>query len=631
MALGGNEKEYAESMEYWKKQSQGAQKIILRSLAENEWQIDEIIPRWGDWLEHVPLSFLKMEHKRLELTPKCTEEHLEEEIDATPLKNTLEKLSEQCAIGEAFAELVDNIFDNFERKGKPSGQESIQITFYFSSDNEDGFSEIILKENSGGVAREELIPLVRLGDSAVAESTSIGAWGQGSKIACFVIADSIDIFTYHSGDTPICIRFPNGWLKKSSPYYRTWDVKVYRAEDMEEGTTIFKFQNLKTRAQKADLDEIARYLGRIYSFRLESYAEEGIDVKVTLEDLLGDRVIQITPSFTLKTLEERHEFLWMPDYSPVQIEHSLRSSDQYGREIEVDLIMVVGILRHGSRDLGGVYMYGNDRLFTPNPIQDGIIGIGVQVPGKRSRIRKYGPPLYRLVALLFFKCKPGQAEFIPWAAPLKNRYNPNNIFHDEILNIVYHVIFPYSQICEGVIETQLDFFSSKWLSMDASARLEKLRRYFQEVEDDFLRSVAETHSFDNDLDQIPHYGFESIKASTNLPFGLNKASKIKDFLKKVNDNSFDLEPKDFLIGFFSKSINEVFESTNFGLTEAPDPAHLNYDFIAKRVTEASAVFETATLSLSIDNKEKLLKKLGLPDDTSATEIAKVLISKELGE
>lgn len=428
MPLFDDTAEVANALQNWSALNDQARLAILQALEDHNWSRDFLREQYGRIYEAIPMTTLKTEYRRLSLTPSRSEAQLQNKINATPLKNTLQRLSEQSSVKEAIAELIDNVFDNFDRKRSQTNRTSLNVGIYFmQSTGQVGFNEIIFRENSGGANNDDLVPLVRLGDSVTTGAATIGAWGQGSKIACFSLASDIEIFTKTLDQPAACVYFPKGWLEKGNPLYDSWDVNIYHADKVADGETIFRFRQLRDHARNADIPGIKEYLEKVYSYKLSALRDKGLNVSIVLEDLAADIRYTVEPSFTLSELEHKIGFVWLPDYAPVKVTHELEYPDPLDSTVTRKLRVAVtaGLLQRSEATLGGVYMFGNDRLFTPEPEQGDNVAIGVMVQGRRAKVRKYGPPIYRLIAFIQFECEDGQSEMIPWAAPLKNRYNRN--------------------------------------------------------------------------------------------------------------------------------------------------------------------------------------------------------------
>jgi hypothetical protein len=190
-----------------------------------------------------------------EKTPERQKSH---EISAIPAKDILKNKARVCPPLSAICEIMDNVFDNYDENGS---RHDLAISFLIKTP---GTGEISVAENSGGVSKAKLEPLVRLGVTYHANAKSIGTWGEGFKVAAFSLGSRVEVFSHFPGETPIVVSFGDDWLNSSD-----WNVPVYLAgsESPASGSTIFKIQNL---SRKIDWSDIMRELSVVYSAQVAS-------------------------------------------------------------------------------------------------------------------------------------------------------------------------------------------------------------------------------------------------------------------------------------------------------------------------------------------------------------------------
>jgi len=80
------------------------------------------------------------------------------DLTAVPAKQILRNKANVCPPLSAICEIIDNVFDNFDENRK-RGNLTICVAVSTASPN----SFVRITENSGGVRREKLEPLVRSG------------------------------------------------------------------------------------------------------------------------------------------------------------------------------------------------------------------------------------------------------------------------------------------------------------------------------------------------------------------------------------------------------------------------------------------------------------------------------------
>src|SRR5712692_1606822 len=94
-----------------------------------------------------------------------------DEQEASPTKYVILNKAFQLNIREALAEILDNVFDSYQRN-KPE-RLTVDIIAYQPTDAASG--EILITETSGGIERQRIVPLIQLGFSERSVK-GIGAW-----------------------------------------------------------------------------------------------------------------------------------------------------------------------------------------------------------------------------------------------------------------------------------------------------------------------------------------------------------------------------------------------------------------------------------------------------------------------
>ena len=167
---------------------------------------------------------------------------------ASPTKHVILNKARQLKVPEALAEILDNIFDNFERNPYSPRRLEVEITAYPPIEDA-APGEIVICENSGGIPSERLVPLVQLGASNES-SASIGAWGEGFKMAIFALGQEIEVFTTYPKEQSTGIFFPKGWLDRNHRLWTQWKVEFFDIgrNAPPEGTTIVRINHQTQRA-----------------------------------------------------------------------------------------------------------------------------------------------------------------------------------------------------------------------------------------------------------------------------------------------------------------------------------------------------------------------------------------------
>lgn len=119
-------------------------------------------------------------------------------VDFSPDKGDIyTAIKADVDVEEAFLELGDNVIDNWERVSNKTDPLKMEI---FRRTTDDGEEEVVVRDNSGGVERDELDMLFGLGKSAKDDiDGSVGAYGVGMKKAILRLGDEATVATRHKG------------------------------------------------------------------------------------------------------------------------------------------------------------------------------------------------------------------------------------------------------------------------------------------------------------------------------------------------------------------------------------------------------------------------------------------------
>lgn len=174
-------------------------------------------------------------------------------IDSTPEKRLFWSIVNDYDIQTALTELIDNCIDTWNGTDR-SGVLQVELELDFERQN------ILLRDNAGGVPREELRLLVTPGGSKNdPDGQSIGIFGVGSKRAVVAIAETIAIKTRAgSGDTHQ-IDIDRDWLASDS-----WELPAYRVADIAPSTTLIEFTRLRRPLAVGDDERFRSHFGSTY-------------------------------------------------------------------------------------------------------------------------------------------------------------------------------------------------------------------------------------------------------------------------------------------------------------------------------------------------------------------------------
>ena len=498
----------------------------------------------------LPTDFFRKEKKRLVNRPHEQSFNRIKTLKATPKKRVILNKADVCTPKQAFTEIIDNIFDNFDEENRKNLNINISIFQY------EGADEIIIKENSGGIKEEKQEPLVRLGDPSHLSEYSIGTWGEGFKIAAAALGRDIKVFTHYPGESPVLIHIDSYWWQNED-----WEVPVYPAEPetIPEGTTITIISKLRIKPRELSGEELAQYLGEVYGHKLLNYENEGKSVTITISAEEGHE-ISVIPKTIISDEDIKNKFAFPPYFSPIKVRYHWVKG---GREL--DALFIIGLTPHHSAETSGVTMFGNGRLFA-KAIADKTVGYG---DDKRSKLPAQHPSVQRLHIMIFFESK--DPYNIPWQAPLKEGYNENNIFSTEIISAINDLAPRYVLFARYAKEHDIVPFSKEWETLSDDEKLEML---FPNLDDDERAKKLKDDRVQALLKYKPKYEIREYEADdidfSTDPFDISHARQLQKLIKSRNNPESKVNDEDFLKVMFPEIFTEKSSKNNNVIKTMPE-------------------------------------------------------------
>jgi hypothetical protein len=413
-----------------------------------------------------------------------------DEKTASPTKNVILNKAKQLRVEDALAEIIDNVFDNFERnESKPSKLE-INIAVYPPLGPSTP-GEIVITENSGGVPGDRLLPLIQLGlsDRSVG---GIGAWGEGFKIAAFSLGHEIEIFTSFPNERSTAVFFPKGWLDPNHRFWPAWKVEIYDIQSnppnpghtvvhvkylLDKTSEFFGFDDQGITPHSEDAcSMLSDYFGEIYAEKYHSLVSKGSDVNIAVSVGPHQKIVSFLKPVEIR-LQENLAFLpwlrpirWTKElvipptesggiakYLTVTIYAGLSATDDYSQSYLKKL------------QSPGVEMWGNGRKFSlQGRITDESVGWGHMIGGKVGRNPLSNASSKRIIIVALFRSD--DSLNIPWAAPVKNDYNRRSDYYAEIREILGRVISLYKD-APLILDFVLQLFSHSWTQITPARKL----------------------------------------------------------------------------------------------------------------------------------------------------------------
>jgi hypothetical protein len=338
-----------------------------------------------------------------------------------PTKNTLRALKADVTLESAIKELVDNALDGWKRQSNRNDHLSVEIL----TEQNNKSTELIIRDNSGGVPRGEAAMLFGLGRSAKGDVPgSIGTYGLGAKKALVNLGVPFTITSRH-GDAR------RGWAYTIDEAWfeddEDWSVAVEASDEISPGTTEVRIQDLAYEWSDEQKAGLITDLGMTYNLFLDDTLDnESYDIKMTVD---GEVV----------------EGSGLPDfsYSPFDAVHPRRYENIQIESEELDepvrMHVTVGLLRKKDPRVAGTDIYCQKRKVA-TAARNNIGGFGKG----RDQLGPFTVHKERLKIIIELETD-GDGQQLPWDTQ-KSAIDPHNKImegNNKVYNWVRRIAQPY--------------------------------------------------------------------------------------------------------------------------------------------------------------------------------------------
>jgi len=454
----------------------------------NKLNVDDLSKKYGK-----PIEYFNSKKRLIEIIPIINPE-AKPKRQAVPLKISPDKKIIDHRSGNispeiAILEFLDNIFDNYQ-KNIAAINESLNIKLvFFSDEDEDG---VIIEENSGGITINDIPNLLVIGKTSEPIPKKIGTWGEAFLHAVRSLGLSLEIYSYHLEGKPFYISINKEFFESDTPWETKPDIYDLGEMNIDRGTTTFVIKNLVPRLKKSS--RIADFFKNLKS-KIEITYWKRVD---ELQDKTRDALIQIEPFSTTpikiewKKIDFNRIFTYFPLCPPVHlvdypIEIELKEAkDGNVEKMEKGEILVEAycglnpFIRDENseyRNLNGVWMWGNDRLFVEQIYDKSYVGYGLINTGIPTFADKRAVVL--LSIFIFFKTHNTKwNEFIPWGVPTKYGFNIESPIQEEIIKIITILAkrFVNAITIPGAREAIFKIFTHDFVELEDDEKIEYLKK-----------------------------------------------------------------------------------------------------------------------------------------------------------
>jgi hypothetical protein len=339
----------------------------------------------------------------------------------TPTKNTLRALKADVTLESAIKELVDNALDGWKRHSDRYDHLSVEIF----TDQDEESTELVIRDNSGGVPRDEAAMLFGLGRSAKGDVPgSIGTYGLGAKKALVNLGVPFTITSRHDdARTGWAYTIDEAWFDDDED----WSVAVEASDEISSGTTEVRIHDLAYEWSDEQKAGLIADLGMTYNLFLDdTLDDESYDIEITVD---GDVVEGAgLPDFSYSPFDEMHP----RRYENIQIE-----SEELDEPVEMHV--TVGLLRKKDPQVAGTDIYCQKRKVA-TAARDNIGGFGKG----RDHLGAFTVHKERLKIIIELETD-GDGQQLPWDTQ-KSAIDPHNKVMEgknKVYNWVRRMAQPY--------------------------------------------------------------------------------------------------------------------------------------------------------------------------------------------
>ena len=193
------------------------------------------------------LAFFEKEKKILNLRPRFKDEDSidEKELENPPSLDIIKHRSLLISPEMAIIELLDNIFDNYIknlRNDKLDHPLKIELVFF----EEDNKNTLLIRENSGGIHPDDILPLVKPGESGSMDSkNTIGTWGEAFLYSCYSLGSEVIVYSFHENGRPFSIPIDQNFFNSERWVLKKKICREFDGiKNLDKGWTVFEINNV---------------------------------------------------------------------------------------------------------------------------------------------------------------------------------------------------------------------------------------------------------------------------------------------------------------------------------------------------------------------------------------------------
>jgi len=273
-------------------------------------------------------------------------DEISERAQLLPTKDTLIALKSDVNLESACLELCDNALDAWKRTSNREASITIDINVERSRET----TELIIRDDAGGIPREDAAMLFGLGQTAKdAIPGSIGTYGVGAKKSLVNLGVPFSISSRDADEE-------NGWTYRITEDWfnndQDWTVEVEEVTDLPPGVTEIRIEDLNYEWDKETATTLRNRLGEAYNLFLSDEMQRLHDASYDLTIRVDGEVVEPegVPDWSYSPFDNLHP----RRFEGIQI--SAPDIDE-----PVTLHITVGLLRKKDSQNAGTDIYCQKR------------------------------------------------------------------------------------------------------------------------------------------------------------------------------------------------------------------------------------------------------------------------------
>ena len=282
------------------------------------------------------------------------------EAQLLPTKEALTALKSDVTFESACLELIDNSLDAWKRTSDRNAPATVEIY----AENHGDSTELVIRDDTGGVPREQAAMLFGIGRSAkTGGGGTIGTFGVGAKKGLVNLGVPFKITSRAiDEDSGWTYRITDEWFDRDND----WSVPVYESSEVPPGTTEIRIEDLNYEWTDQRASALRTRIGEAYNLFLSDSMQELRDTTYDLHITVDGHSVEAEgiPDWSYTPFDGLHP----RRYENIQI-------DSTEFDVPINLHITVGLLQKKDTQTAGTDIYCQGRKVVSG-LRDSTGGFG---------------------------------------------------------------------------------------------------------------------------------------------------------------------------------------------------------------------------------------------------------------